>query len=145
MHKLILITIIIACSFSAFAQNGETDTVSITKHAVEGDEILTSVEQMPMFPGGISSLIQYLSVNIRYPELARKENLQGKVIVQFVISKSGKVTNVELKRDIGGGCGIEALRVVNAMPEWKPGMQDGKPVNVYYTLPISFILDKGKN
>lgn len=142
MRKLILIISIIAGSVSAFAQNGETQVVDVTKTRVEGDVVLTSVEQMPSFPGGMSGLMDYLKTQVIYPEQAKKENVQGKVIVKFVVSKSGKVTNVQLLRDIGAGCGAEAVRVVKAMPDWKPGLQNGKPVNVYFTLPVSFKLSE---
>lgn len=137
MRKLILLAIIIIYSFSVSAQNSDIDTLPVT---VEGDKIYRSVDQVAEFPGGMQGLLKYLSSTTRYPKEALEQNIEGKVIVQLVVSKSGKVTKVELKRDIGGGCGEEACRVVRNMPEWKPAMQNGKAVNVYYTLPISFKL-----
>jgi TonB family protein len=143
MNKLILVTLIIACcSFASFAQNEQTKTekyASVIDKA-EDERILTSVEQMPEFPGGIQGIIRFLSTNIKYPEAARKLNVEGRVLVKFVVSNSGKVKNVILLRDIGYGCGEEALRVVRNMPDWKPGIQNGRPVNVYFTLPITFRL-----
>jgi TonB family protein len=99
------------------------------------ERTFTSVEQMPQFSG---DLTKYLAENIRYPEAAKKEQIQGRVVIQFVVDKEGNVTNAVLQRDIGGGCGEEALRVVRNMPKWTPGKQANQPVNVYYTLPVSF-------
>jgi protein TonB len=103
------------------------------------DKIFTSVEQMPTPPFDI---VKYLSQNIRYPAAAREEGIEGKVILQFVVDKDGSVTNIEIKRDLGGGCGKEAERVVRSMPKWKPGKQNGQPVRVYYTLPVTFRLSE---
>jgi TonB family protein len=108
----------------------------------DSERIYVSVERMPQYPGGFKALIDFLSENIRYPQEAKKQNIQGRVIVQFVVDKDGSVTNAEIKRDIGGGCGEEALRVLSIMPKWQFGMQNNIPVRVYYTLPISFKLGK---
>jgi TonB family protein len=99
------------------------------------------VEVMPEYPGGHEALFAYISENIKYPEKAKKEKIQGRVFVSFVVEKSGKVTNVSILRGIGGGCDEESLRVVSEMPIWKPGLQDGKPVRVQFNLPIKFALD----
>lgn len=102
--------------------------------------IYTTAPQMPEFPGGQPALMRYLSTNVRYPEAAKDEVIQGKVVLKFVVDKTGSVGHIEIVRDIGGGCGKEAVRVVQAMPKWNPGMKDGVPVNVYYVLPFSFVL-----
>jgi TonB family protein len=112
---------------------------------VSGDEqepVLLSVEQMPEFPGGIKNLTKYLKENLKYPTTASDMGISGKVVVQFVVEKDGRITNIKVLRGIGGGCDEEAVRVVSMMPNWKPGTQNGKPVPVYYYLPISFILPK---
>ncbi|WP_118973960.1 TonB family protein [Taibaiella koreensis] len=101
------------------------------------DKPFTSVEEMPKPPFDV---MKYLSENIRYPQEASKQNLQGRVILQFVVDRDGSVNNVVLQRDIGGGCGEEAVRVVKNMPKWQPGRQAGQPVRTYYTLPVSFRL-----
>lgn len=98
------------------------------------------VEQMPDFPGGESELYKYLQETIKYPPLAREAGIQGTVYVKFVVNKSGKISDVVILRGIGGGCDEEAVRVVQAMPDWKPGRQNGLPVPVYFTLPVKFIL-----
>jgi len=104
------------------------------------ETIFTSVEQVPEFPGGMAALQKYLANNIKYPNAAREDNIQGKVILKFVVDKDGSVTNIQIMRDIGGGCGKEAERVVKGMPKWKPGRQNNTAVKVYYTLPVSFKL-----
>lgn len=103
-------------------------------------EVFEFVEQMPEFPGGTEALMNYLRKSLRYPETARENNIQGKVIVQFVIDEVGEVSQAKVLRGIGHGCDEEALRVVLSMPSWKPGKQNGKPVKTRMNLPISFVL-----
>lgn len=110
----------------------------IEEPAVE--EPFTYVEQMPSFPNGEEALYKYLNDKIKYPAVARENNIQGKVIVQFVVTKDGDIQNAKVVRGIGGGCNEEALRVVNGMPRWKPGRHNGRAVPVTFTLPISFVL-----
>ena len=107
----------------------------------DNDTIFSVCEEMPEFPGGTEKFMEYLSGNIKYPEAAKDKNISGRVFIQFVIEKDGSVTNVKVMRGIGGGCDEEAVRVVKAMPKWKPGKQKGKPVRVSYILPIVFKLD----
>ena len=101
---------------------------------------LEVAETNPEFPGGMEALYKYLAENIHYPEQAKKDGVQGRVFVRFVIEADGTVTGAEVLRGIGGGCDEEAVHVVKAMPKWKPGTVDGKPVRVQYNLPITFKL-----
>ena len=103
-------------------------------------EIFTIVEEMPEFPGGMAKLADYLSKNIKYPQMARESGIQGRVFVNFVVEPDGHVSNVNVMRSLGGGCDEEAMRVVKAMPKWKAGKQRGKPVRVSYILPVNFQL-----
>lgn len=103
-------------------------------------EIFTVVEAMPEFPGGMAKLMGYLGNNIKYPPFAKETNIQGRVFINFVVEPDGKISNVKVLRGIGGGCDEEAIRVVESMPKWKPGMQRGKPVRVSYNLPVKFTL-----
>lgn len=104
------------------------------------EEIFTSVEQFPEFPGGQAKMYEYLQKNIRYPNQAREDNIQGKVVLKFVVDKDGSITNIQVVRPLGGGCDKEAVRVVSGMPKWKAGKQNGQPVKVYFTLPVTFKL-----
>lgn len=97
-------------------------------------------EVMPQFKGGLEALMRYIGENLRYPTEAAKAGIQGRVVVKFVITELGKVTNIEVKKGLSPECDAEAVRVVKSMPKWIPGMQDGKPVKVDFTIPISFIL-----
>jgi protein TonB len=103
-------------------------------------KIFLVVEEMPTFPGGEGELINYLHKNIKYPSIARENNIQGRVYVTFVVDNDGKIKDAKVLRGIGGGCDEEALRVVRAMPDWKPGRQNGRNVQVQYNLPVNFTL-----
>lgn len=106
----------------------------------EEAQIFTVVESMPQFPGGDGALLAYLSNNINYPRMALESGIQGKVFVTFVVEKDGFITDVKVLRGIGGGCDEEAIRVVQNMPQWRPGVQRNMPVRVQFNLPIRFIL-----
>ncbi len=97
-------------------------------------------EVMPKFPGGEAALMKYLANNVNYPAIAQENGITGRVVLRFVVNEDGEIENIEILRDIGGGCGSEAVKVVSNMPKWSPGLQSGKPVKVYYTLPFSFKL-----
>ena len=124
----------------------ETKNIEITPVKIEEEEeeeeqqIFTVVENDPEFPGGMEALYKYLRENIKYPQLARDNNITGKVYVTFVVERDGSIANPRVLRDIGGGCGAEAVRVVKAMPKWTPGKQRGKSVRVQFNLPVSFNL-----
>lgn len=104
-------------------------------------QIFTYVEQMPEFPGGDAARMAFLQKNLRYPDAARENNITGRVIVRFVVNEEGDISDVQIVRGIGGGCDEEAKRVVQKMPKWKPGKQNGRAVKVYFTLPIVFSLE----
>lgn len=98
----------------------------------------------PEFPGGLEALYKFITDNLNYPQLALENAIQGKVYVTFVVETDGSVSNVRILRDIGGGCGLEAKRVVKMMPKWKPGKQGGKVVRTQYNLPINFVLPEDR-
>ena len=106
----------------------------------ETKKVYESVEQMPEFPGGVEGLMRYLQQNVQYPPTAIKNNVQGRVIVQFIIDETGQVGDVEVVRSVSEEVDAEAVRVVKSLPKFEPGRQDGEAVAVWYTLPISFKL-----
>ena len=118
-----------------------SDDLKIKMVPKSNDTIYNVVEVAPEFPGGMDKMAKYLSENIKYPEEAKEKGISGRVFISFVIEKDGSVNEVKVMRSIGGGCDDEAVRVVKAMPKWKPGMQKGKPVRVNYVLPILFKFD----
>lgn len=104
------------------------------------EEIFQVVENMPEFPGGIQELMKWLQKNIKYPSISQENGVQGRVIVQFVVNRDGSIVDPAVIRSVDPYLDKEALRVVKAMPKWKPGEQRGKPVRVKYTLPVMFKL-----
>ena len=111
---------------------------------LQGTPFYEVVEQMPEYPGGIAASVEYIQKNMRYPEAAEKNGTQGRVTVQFIIDKEGNVTNPKVLRSVDKDLDAEAIRLVGAMPKWKPGMQKGKAVAVKYTLPVVFKLEGGE-
>jgi len=105
-------------------------------------EIFQIVEDQPDFPGGDESRMKFLQENIKYPQIANESGIEGRVILTFVVEKNGNITDIKVLKDIGGGCGEEAIRVAKIMPKWKPGKQRGKAVRVQFNMPIMFQLQQ---
>ena len=103
-------------------------------------KIFIEVEQMPMFPGGQKALTEYLAKNVQYPKEMEETCAQGRVIVSFFVEKDGRITEAKVVRSLCSALDEEALRVVNAMPKWCPGKQNGACIRVKYTLPVTFRL-----
>ena len=97
-------------------------------------------EVSPEFPGGITALVQFLSKNLKFPTVCKEQKIQGKVLVKFTVKSDGSISNIRVTKSVDPYLDKEAVRVVKSMPRWIPGTQDGKPVNVEYTLPITFKL-----
>lgn len=110
----------------------------------EDNSIHNEVEVCASYPGGISSLMTWLSSNVRYPEAAQQNNIQGKVVVKFIVEKDGSISNVDVIRSVDRDLDREALRVVNMMPKWNPGTNKGVPVRSYFTLPVNFRIPSKK-
>lgn len=106
----------------------------------EAQMIHVVVEKMPEFPGGPEAMNRWLSKNIKYPLLAQENNIQGRVVCQFVVNSDGKIVDVVVVRGVEASLDAEAVRVIKSMPTWTPGKQGGKNVRVKYTLPIRFKL-----
>ena len=104
------------------------------------EEVFRSVEQMPQFPGGEAALMKYLQSHINYPPMAAENNVQGRVVVQFVVDKTGKVGEVKVVRNVDKDLDKEAVRVCKSLPKFTPGRQNGQAVSVWYTLPVTFKL-----
>ncbi len=117
-------------SLTAFSCSGQTDKVYV------------SVEQMPQYPGGDAEMMKYLGSNIKYPEVSEEEILNSRIIVRFVITSKGKIRNVEVKRSLSKVFDTHFIEVVESMPDWIPGKQNGKTVDCYYTLPMTICFQK---
>ena len=126
----------------------ESDTKKDVKVVASAPQAVTSddqtfsvVEQMPEYPGGMRAGLEFMARNLRYPTKAREAGKQGRVIVQFVVRKDGALSDFKVLRPVDPWLDAEAIRVISTMPKWKPGMQDGKPVSVKFTLPVTFMLE----
>ena len=116
------------------------EVIAAPKVEDEQPVTIAMVEQKPEFPGGEAAMYKWLSENIVYPSAASEEGVQGRVVVEFVVGKDGSITNVRIVRPRHPALDKEALRVVKAMPKWMPGRNNGQPVKVTYTLPVTFKL-----
>jgi len=118
---------------------GETiETPEITNEVKE--TIYTWAEEMPKFPGGETELRKFFSQNLIYPEIAKRAGVEGKVILSFIVDKNGNIVDVKVAKSIGAGCDEEAMRVINIMPRWIPGKQNGNPVLTRINIPVVFKL-----
>lgn len=138
---------------SDYAIGADVPVLSLSKTASIGgiyveeeveEGVFLVVEDDPEFPGGLDSLTRFIKAHLRYPQEALEKGIEGRVYVTFTIEEDGSVSNVRLLRDIGGGCGAEAVRVVKLMPKWKPGRQRGKAVRTQFNLPVQFVIPKDK-
>ncbi len=110
------------------------------KEPVDDNKVFDVVEQNPVFPGGEAALLKYVAEHIRYPAMAQENNIQGRVVVQFVVTKTGSIGQVKVVRSKDPDLDKEAVRVVKSLPKFTPGKMNGHAVNVWYTLPINFKL-----
>jgi len=124
----------------------KTEKISKVKITHEDDTVCTrtyiNIDQMPIFPGGEQKLLDYIYKNLKYPESAIKNNIQGKVIVRFLVTKTGRVDSVDVVRPLYPVCDREAVRVIRTFPKFIPGKQEGKIISVWYTIPIVFNHEK---
>ena len=145
-------TILFAGCLSLSAMQINDYTIQFDSTKLEG-EIFNVVSEAPRFQGcsteetkaeraacGTDKMLKFIYGNIKYPEVARTEGIQGTSVIGFVVAKDGSLHNFKIIRSIGGGCDEEALRVVQSMPKWSPGLQEGEPVNVQFNLPVKFKL-----
>ena len=116
------------------------DLKQVVTQAAEPEKVFDMVEQMPTFPGGQQELMSYLGKNIKYPTIAQENGTQGRVIIQFVVERDGTITDVRVARGVDPYLDKEAVRVVQSMPKWIPGKQNGKAVRVKFTVPVMFRL-----
>ena len=135
MKKLILLSLMAVLSI--MTANAQKTVVSQSNQ-----NVFDQVEEMPEFPGGMPALIEFLQTNIKYPEDAAKQDVGGRVMVMFVVETDGSITNVRVARKVFPSLDKEAVRVVKAMPKWKPGKEKGRAVRVNFTLPVVFSTKK---
>lgn len=122
------------------APTNSSPAISSSRKEPEPDHIYEYTEEIPEFPGGQAAMMKWLSKNINYPPIGAENNIQGRVMVSFVVEPNGSISNVKIVRGIDPNLDKEAMRVVSIMPKWKPGMQKGEPVRARCTLPVQFRL-----
>jgi TonB family protein len=137
---VIPVLVLLLISFSTCAVKKKSAKV-VTEVANAEPEPFVVVEEMPMFPGGDSMLLKYIAENTKYPETAKVNGTQGRVIVRFCITETGAVNKISVLRGVDPALDAEAIRVVSTLPQFKPGKQGGKAVPVWYMVPITFALD----
>ena len=145
--KVLFSALCLLVSISVCAENknvksdGEATIATSLEADVKPELPVLAPDSMPEFPGGMSAMMTYLMDNVKYPADAKKDKKEGRVACSFVITKEGKVTDAHVVKSSGTeSLDNEALRVVNNMPDWKPGKENGEPVNVHYTIPVVFKL-----
>jgi len=135
MKRLIMMSLMaICCLTTVLAQK------TVVSQKDQKEDPFNVVEDMPAFPGGMEAMIQFISSNIQYPADAKKQKVDGRVLVNFVVEKDGSITEVKVVKPTFPSLDAEAIRVVKAMPKWKPGYQRGQAVRVQFTMPINFSL-----
>ena len=139
ISALVLLVIVFAPA-RANAQDKKEKTTQTHKDTTTGDKVYEVCEQMPIFEGGDAALLKYLTDSVKYPELAKKHGVQGRVVIGFIVEKDGSLTDVKVLRHVDIALDAEALRVVKGMPKWIPGCQDEQLVRVRYNVPVSFRL-----
>lgn len=136
--------LMVGCKPAATEPVADEEAVATTNPTVEpvifNNDSMPDGLVSPEFPGGVEALYKYIAENVKYPEQAKADGIEGRVMVRFIVMDNGDVVNVEVAKGIGGGCDDEAVRVVKAMPKWQPATYEGKAVNVQYVLPITFKL-----
>ena len=131
MKKLILMLLMAECCL--MTAHAQKTVVSQTNQ-----KVFDTVDQMPEYPGGMQAMIEFLQANMKYPEDAAKQKVEGRVMVQFVVETDGSISDVHVAKQVFPSLDAEAIRVVQAMPKWTPGKEKGKVVRVKYNLPIVF-------
>lgn len=112
-----------------------------SESSVVDNKVYSVVEQMPTFPGGEAALLEYISANLKYPQSALEQGTQGTVMLRFVVTGTGDIGEVQILKGLDPDCNNEAIRVVKSLPKFNPGMQQGRPVSVWYTIPVRYVTE----
>lgn len=142
MHKYFTLLGFLFVTQFVFSQTDTTSdaTFKVEKPIVEEPKVFMFVEQNPEYPGGDVGLIKFIQANLKYPQMEKDNNIQGKVLLRFLVMEDGSVRDVTVMRGVTPGLDKEAVRVASLLKGFQPGRQQGKPVRVYYNLPIVFKL-----
>ena len=139
ISDLVLLVVVFAPA-GANAQNKKVEKAQTHKDTTTDDKVYEVCEQMPTYEGGDVALLKYLTDSVKYPELAKKHGVQGRLAIGFIVEKDGSLTDVKVLRPVDIDIDAEVLRVVKGMPKWIPGRHNGQRVRVRYLLPIHICL-----
>ncbi|MBS1530132.1 MAG: energy transducer TonB [Bacteroidetes bacterium] len=141
MKKTLLICLISFLALSVRAQTKDSPPSVDLKEPTDSVQSQKSLKDAePEYPGGVGAFYRYIQDSLRYPEKARRKNIQGKVFLSFVIEKDGSLVDIKVLKGVTSDIDAEAIRLIKECPKWKSGMQNGKPVRVQYSMPINFAL-----
>ena len=138
--SVLILLVVVFVPARANAQDKKEKTTQTHKDTTTDDKVYEVCEQMPIFEGGDAALMKYLTDSVKYPELAKKHGVQGRVVIGFIVEKDGSLTDVKVLRPVDIDLDAEVLRLVKGMPKWIPGRQNGQRVRVKYLLPIHICL-----
>ena len=145
----IIVVVFPSCASRKVAKTSKTETASpsaqqssasIKRQNTDDEEPFVVVEEMPLFPGGDSMLLDYIARNTKYPEAAKINKIQGRVIIRFCVTAKGTVNRISVLKSVNPEIDAEAIRVTGTLPTFKPGRQSGRDVPVWYMIPITFAL-----
>ena len=141
---IILILVTITFSYSLTAQELQNPYRKFMKDGIEyqtnGIDTILIIDPMPEFPGGEDQFFEYIANELRYPRRVARQEIEGTVIISFIVGADGNIYDIEVRQGVHTLLDIEAIRVIESMPKWKPGEQNGKPIPVSFTIPINFEL-----
>ena len=141
---LLGLILLINCSINKEEQKTQIENNkeknSLNSDLADTSSIPGALEKFPKFPGGEEKLYSFIKQKMNYPDYAKKNNIEGRVYIQFIVQENGKITDIEIVKGIGYGCDEESQRIINLMPNWIPGEREGVKVDVKYTMPIIFKL-----
>jgi protein TonB len=142
MKRTLLICSIFFWALTIKAQTKDSPPSIDIKEPIDSVIVKKSQKEIePGYPGGMSAFYHYIYDNLKYPDKARKKNIQGKVLISFVIEKDGSLVDIKVLKGVASDIDAEAIRLIKESPKWKPGIQNGQPVRVQYSMPIDFSLD----
>ena len=136
--KKILFIALLSFGFMANAMAQHFDEGEEVIEQSESDKVFEVVEKMPSFPGGQGALFDFMEKNIKYPKVAEDNGIQGRVLVTFIVKKDGSLSDVRVAKSVDPSLDKEAVRLVESMPKWNPGIEKGQYVNVKFRLPVTF-------
>ncbi|MBD1366178.1 energy transducer TonB [Mucilaginibacter sp. ZT4R22] len=144
LYPLFALLILTKLAAAQVAPDTTKKTPPVVKELPKNKQVFTAIEQEPQYPGGTAAFGNYISRNLKYPDVARLVGIDGRLIMSFIVERDGRISSATPVNCIGAGCEAEAVKVLQESKPWTPGVQNGRAVRVQYTVPINFSVEKGK-